>query len=226
VCGPPTPRSKKIEIARVTPSAELAALLGDDDPPASLPAIPEPQQTAAISDELHAAEVALLEAWSALKPRQALFVKAYVCGTTGTAAAREAGYPATSSHTVAHRYLTTCEPVKRAIAAFREKARLEAEYDVQKAMRELDLGLRLAIENRQGMAYARCIEIRARLFGLLVDKVEATIDAGPNLGAALRLAQERVRRVRPVTVDGDFEELGGGTKLFAESFQLDEEQKT
>jgi hypothetical protein len=205
-------RRKNLSLARVKPDSEddidddgadLAALLGETN----LPALTD--SSAAPSVEEQAAEIQWLDTFAQLKPRHAVFVTEYLTGITATEAARRAGYSDAAGR--ASRLLTTNESVMRAIDAWRERQRLRGEYTVEKAMRETERGMVLAEKGNQMNAFVRAVELRARLHGLLVDKVEATIDTGPNLAQAIALARQRgaelIARRGAIVVDSQFTEI-------------------
>lgn len=200
---------KNFELARVTldddiedDGEDLADLLGESH--ALAPS--EATHVTAPSAEAQAAEIEWLAAFNELTPKHAVFVTEYASGITATEAARRAGYPSASAR--AHKLLTQCKPVMRAIDAWCERQRTRGAYTAERAMVEAERGMVLAEKGNQMNAFVRAVELRARLNGLLVDKLEATVDAGPNVTQALILnARLRAERVRPAIVDAQFEEV-------------------
>lgn len=181
---------------------DLAALLGESH--ALVPS--EAAYATAPSAEAQAAEVEWLAAFAELKPAHAVFVTEYVAGATATEAARRAGYSSAAAR--AHKLLSACRSVVRAVDAWNKCQRLRCEYSVGKAMIEIERGMVLAEKGNQMTAYMRGAELRARLHGLLVDRLEATVDTGPNVTQAMLLAARlRAERARPAIVDAQFEEV-------------------
>jgi phage terminase small subunit len=141
-----------------------------------------------------------------LSTRQQLFIAAMQRGVTGTQAAIEAGYSAHSAKSRAH-VLMTNERVSAELARVREKLAAEAEYNGTKCMAELDNAITFALETKQPNAYVKAIELRARLAGLLRDKLDITVEQKVDLAGALAEARERSLRLRcdsDQPIEGDF----------------------
>jgi phage terminase small subunit len=102
-----------------------------------------------------------------LTPRQTRFVAAYISGKGGAESARLAGYSPASSRGRAYELLNENETVMAAIAEAQAELRKEANFNAEKAMDELNEAMKFARETKNATALARCIELRAKLAGLL-----------------------------------------------------------
>jgi hypothetical protein len=124
----------------------------------------------------------------ALTERQRQYVQHLARGMNSRKAALAAGYSASFSRVAAHR-LGKKPEVARAIAAIRTEGMLIAVYDLATAMAEAEDVCAFAKKHRNAMAYCKGTEVRSKLSGLLIDRVEvATID----LRGALEKAEIRV----------------------------------
>jgi phage terminase small subunit len=109
-------------------------------------------------------------------------------------AARKAGFSASyarkSSRLLKH------PAIAQAVAAIRAEGREKAVYDLSRAMQEsLDV-IEFAKQHKNAMAYFKAVEHRAKLSGLLIDRVEVfTAD----LKGALLEASKRVVNASPGT---------------------------
>jgi len=113
-----------------------------------------------------------------------------VADSNGTRAAVASGYSKHSAKHTACRLLKN-EGVKAAIAAARTEIAQLAVYDQVKAMQELQVGLDIALKEKQMTAYARLVELRAKITGVLQDKVAVTVEH-VDIGGALLDARKRV----------------------------------
>lgn len=106
----------------------------------------------------------------ALTPMAAKFVEGICKGLTPKEAAEAAGAIPRQAGIVARRYLRT-NPVKLAIDAYNAQQiaslREKAAYDVEAACRELDQGMAFAQRTNNANANAKCIELKAKLYGLM-----------------------------------------------------------
>jgi hypothetical protein len=78
-----------------------------------------------------------------------------------------------------------------AIKAARIEISQLAVYDQVKAMAELQEGLDIALETKQMTAYMRGVELRARITGVLQDRMAVTVEH-VDLSGALSDARKRV----------------------------------
>lgn len=136
-----------------------------------------------------------------LTGKQIKFVELLASGVEQKIAAEQAGLRNRSSqyrtltNPLAIQYLSTIRAESRAIAA----------YDVAIAMQEALADHKFAVEKGNAMAAVKATELRAKLSGLLIDRVEiATVD----LRGALSKAEARVlnitsSQVKPTTIPAD-----------------------
>ena len=130
-----------------------------------------------------------LRAMQALKPKHAEFVHHFLQSANGTEAAKRAGYAEAHTSQEAYRLLRRAD-VKAAIDAARTTLAECSLYDVQRAMAEALAGIRFAMETKNANALVKGIELRARLSGLLIERIEvATVD----IASALTEARARAR---------------------------------
>lgn len=131
-----------------------------------------------------------------LTPRQAAFVQAYAVGDkTATQAAIDAGYSAKSAR--AQTYDLLRHPgVKAELDRIRERITEKTVYDAAAAFNEAGEGIELARKSGNAHALVKAVELRARLHGLLTDKLQVesvTVD----LIGALRDAKARLHPAFP-----------------------------
>lgn len=110
-------------------------------------------------------------------PRQWKFINGVCAGKTQKAAAIEAGYPAGRAQKTGNRLMHNPK-IRAEIAKTREKIREVTLYDAQAAVTELDDAIKFARESDNATAVMRGIELKAKLHGLLVDKVDQRISGG------------------------------------------------
>jgi hypothetical protein len=112
-----------------------------------------------------------------MTPKQALFVKFYLEGKSGAEAARLAGYRPGTVRNRAFEFLNRNAQTMTAITKGHEEIRREANYDVAKGMQELSDAMVFARQTKNATALARCVELRAKLCGLLDTKEKAPVAA-------------------------------------------------
>jgi hypothetical protein len=113
---------------------------------------------------------------AALRPKQAAFVRAVVAGSTLTAAATAAGY-----NDWRCKYATKVAKlpkVRAAIDAGRALAGARAGYDAARMFKELDEAAAHARQTENSSALVRAIELKGKLAGILVDRVDARVAVG------------------------------------------------
>lgn len=129
-----------------------------------------------------------------MTPRQQKFVAAYLAGKSGTQAAIDAGYAPKAARTRAYDLLHHNPHVKAALEEAREALKTQANFNADRAMAELNDAIAFARETKNATAFARCIELKAKLAGLLTEKKENPTAAfqinimgvdSPELGAQL-----------------------------------------
>jgi phage terminase small subunit len=118
-----------------------------------------------------------------LTPRKLSFISAYLSGKGGAESAMAAGYSPGNARHRAYELLNNDPLVVEAIKDAQEKLRREANFNAEKAMDELNDAMKFARETKNATALARCIELRAKLAGLL-----DTRDKGPTTAFQINIA--------------------------------------
>lgn len=123
-------------------------------------------------------------------PRLELYVQGLAKGLPSKQAALAAGY--TESYAaVAGKRLGKLPQVQAALQSLRAEVVTSIAYDLAQALKDCDTAVAFAIERKVPMAVVKAYELKAKLSGLLIDRVEAVT---VNLKGALELARARVRR--------------------------------
>jgi hypothetical protein len=95
--------------------------------------------------------------------------------------------------------------VKQAIQTAHAELREKAMYDVEQAVLEIDKAVVFGYTQKNPMSVAKLLELKSKLFGLLVDRVEiSTVD----LKGSLLAAQTRVLNAIDITPRQPCAELG------------------
>ena len=132
--------------------------------------------------------------------RESRYVDDIIRGLTKKQAALEAGF----SRSVAEHSIGKVHEkpeVQAAIQKARDESRAAAVYDLTKAMQESLEVIEFAKQNRNAMAYFKAVEHRAKLSGLLVERVAVEVQA--NVRVALDEARTRVLNWNgPVVIEG------------------------
>lgn len=102
-----------------------------------------------------------------LSPKQADFVAAYLKSGNAIQAARETGYSPTYAGS-----LILVPAVATAIDAARKAVATRAEYNLETAMGELAEGIAFAKTTENATAYVRAVELRAKLAGLMIERID------------------------------------------------------
>ena len=128
-----------------------------------------------------------MESKKSLSGRQALFVAAYVRGTSAVQAAKQAGYgPAYADG--ASKYLLPQPAIKSAIDAARSQLQKTTAYGLQEAVAEIDAFVSEVRGDKQPnrVSIVKALELKAKLHGLLVERVrlEEHVDFSGDLLAA------------------------------------------
>src|SRR4051794_13405609 len=126
-----------------------------------------------------------------LTDKQRNYVENMGRGMESRVAAKSAGYSDSFSRVAAHRLLKK-PAVAQAIAAIRTEGRKMAVYDLAAAMQEAEEVRAFAKLHKNAMAYCKATELRAKLSGLLIDRVEVV---EVDLTGALSRAEQRVLTV-------------------------------
>ena len=129
-----------------------------------------------------------------LNERQRRFVEEMARGLSTQQAATSAGYSPAYARKSSR--LLKQPMIAKAIAEIREKGRTLAAYRLAEAMAEAYDAAAFAKANKNSMALVKACELRAKLSGLLVDRMEVvTLD----LSSALQDARTRVIDVHTIT---------------------------
>lgn len=119
-----------------------------------------------------------------LTDKQQKFVEHLSRGLTSRAAALAAGYSSSYSMVAAHR-LKRKPAIAAAIEAVRKEGMQQAVYGLVDAMKECEEVIEFSKKHNNSMAYCKAVELRARLSGLLIERVEVfTADLRGALDAA------------------------------------------
>ena len=125
-----------------------------------------------------------------LTQRQQKFVEAYLTGIPASEAAKQAGYSPSKAHRGAS--LLELPAVAEMVKDVREKACEQSVYNLSQAMQESLEVIEFSKENKNSMAYFKAVEHRAKLSGLLTDRVDVRV-ATVNIRTALDEARSRVQ---------------------------------
>ena len=112
-----------------------------------------------------------IAAMKRLPPKKARFVKEYLITGEGAAACKRAGYKTNHPAQRAHLLLKNGK-IAAAVDAGRLDIARNAQYDLKKAMEELDSAMEFARKSNNATALARCIELKSKLSGLLIDRTD------------------------------------------------------
>lgn len=133
-----------------------------------------------------------------LSPRQEIFVKEYLKGTSATSAAIAAGYSPASAKFQGSALIRKCPAVMAAIDSAQSEFREERKFTVGCAVMEAETLASLAIESKQYSVATKLLELKCKLHGLLIEKRETKTtdiniakileDARGRLNAALEKA--------------------------------------
>src|ERR1043165_1177456 len=107
----------------------------------------------------------------ALTDKQRRYVENIAKGMPSREAALAAGYSPSFARVAAHRLGKKSE-VSRAIESIQAEGRKVAVYDLATAMKEAEDVCAFAKLHKNAMAYCKATELRAKLSGLLIDRIE------------------------------------------------------
>lgn len=138
-----------------------------------------------------------------LNMKQRAFIAASATGMGPKDAAIAAGYSAQSAKHTAHK-LQQHPLVQAELARMRADIRETAVYDASVAMAEARDAMDLAKAANQYSAYVKAMEMRMRISGLFVDKLDITVEQKPNVSDALAEARARLMRDPVPPIEGEF----------------------
>lgn len=130
-----------------------------------------------------------------LTPKQQAFIAAYQGGMTALDAAIHAGYSPRTAKQAAYQLKHKNKLVAAELAKAQQRLAEAAEYNGERCMAELDKAIAFAVQTKQPNAYVKAIELRARLAGLLRDKVDVTVER-IDINGALSAARARIDKLR------------------------------
>lgn len=132
-----------------------------------------------------------------LTQQQLKFLHAYAASGDGISAALSAGYSRSSAPQMVRRTLRNPLALDY-LETLRAKSRAITAYDLSTAMRESLAVIEFAKERGNAMAYFKAVEHRAKLMGLLVERVETvSVDLTAALAEAKRRWIERSAKASP-----------------------------
>lgn len=123
-----------------------------------------------------------------MTPKQEVYVANLSRGMDSRAAAKAAGFSPSYSAVAAYR-LKTKPAVAEALAEIRQEGREQAVFGIVQAMAEADSAAQFARLHKNPMAFVKAVELRAKLSGLLIEKIEVF---SADLRGALDAAKLRV----------------------------------
>ena len=152
-----------------------------------------------------------------LTSRQNLYVTNVLAGLSESQAARKAGYGKAYSYKAAQT-IGNIPAVKEAIEKGQANLRERAMYDQDEFIKELDKGLQFGYLRNNPMSIAKFLELKAKLYGLLIERVETvSID----ITAALAEAKRRTAitaTVEPVSLPSSLDEATASARVAWDPF--------
>jgi Phage terminase, small subunit len=139
--------------------------------------------------------------------KQRAFIAAYLTGVTATQAAIDAGYSRHSAKAISHQLMHDNELVKAELARVHQHMAEKAEYNAEQAVQAIDAFIAKADARGADSAIAKFHEQKMKLYGLLREKVDITVervDLAGALAEARERAQLRLRCDSDPPIDGDF----------------------
>jgi len=136
---------------------------------------------------------------SELNPRLQQLVALVATGLPVQQAARQAGFSPSYSRKASR--LLKHPAVAQALARIQAEARTVVVYGLVEAMKEADDAAAFARKNKNSMALVKACELRAKLSGLLIDRIEVV---PVDLRGVLEKAERRVINVTPLFSNDTF----------------------
>lgn len=143
-----------------------------------------------------------------LTTKQRAFIAAYQTGISATQAVIQAGYSKHSARHIAHTLMHDNKLVRAELDKVSNALAEAAEYNGERAMREADEAIVFAKQHKQASAVVKALELKARLAGLLRDKLDVTIER-VEIGDALAAARARVLRPMCDPAESDGAQIEG-----------------
>lgn len=114
-----------------------------------------------------------------MTPKQKAFVRAYKAnGGNGTQAAIEAGYSENTAYSIGSENLRKPE-IQEALEKHEKKLQEKYEYTIDEFVKDLDTVKMQSDSERNRTVQLKAIELKAKAFGLLVEKSNVTLNQPP-----------------------------------------------
>lgn len=107
-----------------------------------------------------------------LSEKQQIFVDRYMKTGNGKQSAIDAGYAPANAHTAAFDLVNRNKNVRKALEAGRTESHKKIGYDITNVMEETSEAISFAKETGNANAYVKAVELRAKVQGLIVDKLD------------------------------------------------------
>lgn len=104
-----------------------------------------------------------------MNEKKRLFVEHILRGESGAAAARAAGYAKKTARNTASRLMKD-GVVQKELERRRDEIKAETSYTIERAMTELEKAQAMAESKKDASSYARAIELKSKLAGLLIER--------------------------------------------------------
>jgi hypothetical protein len=111
-------------------------------------------------------------------PRWQSFVASVASGATIAAAVRAAGYRCKAARQRGEKLLQK-PPIATALATVRAEMAKRAQYGMDKLVADLDSAMEFARSTENANALARCLELKGKALGLLVDRMDMRVQQIP-----------------------------------------------
>ena len=137
-----------------------------------------------------------------LTHRRETYIRLLATGLPSREAALQAGFSKSYSKVAATR-LGKLPAVKSAVDGIQLEGRKMASYELSQALTDCDNAAAFAMKHKNSMALVKARELKSKLAGLLIERVEqVTVD----LTAALAEAKSRALSHKNITITGKDEE--------------------
>jgi hypothetical protein len=113
------------------------------------------------------------------RPRWQHFVAAVASGATVAAAVTGAGYTCRAPRQYGEKLLARKPEVAAALATVRAELAKRAQYGMDKLIADLDSAMEFARHTENANALARCLELKGKALGLLVDRMDLRVQQIP-----------------------------------------------
>jgi hypothetical protein len=107
------------------------------------------------------------------------FVAALASGATVSGAVQGAGYHCKAARQFGEKLLTRKPEIAAALATVRVEMARRAQYGMDRLIADLDSAAAFARETENANALARCLELKGKALGLLVDRMDLRVQQIP-----------------------------------------------